>query len=167
MDTSTARMLASYRAWADTLTYQAVAQLPPGEASKERRNVFGSIVGTLNHNLLVDRIWQAHLEGRRHGFKARNAILYSDLDELQSEQQLSNRWWIDWSARQDPTTLAEAVKFRFMSGADGVMTRAAMLLHVVNHGTYHRGWLAEMFFEIPAKIPTTDLPVFLQQQTGQ
>jgi uncharacterized damage-inducible protein DinB len=41
------------------------------------------------------------------------------------------------------------------------MTRGAILLHVVNHATYHRGWIAEMFFDVPARNPTTDLPVFL------
>src|ERR1700724_143348 len=44
------------------------------------------------------------------------------------------------------------------------MTRGAILLHVVNHATYHRGWIAEMFFQVPATTPTTDLPVFLAQR---
>jgi hypothetical protein len=28
------------------------------------------MVRTLNHSYVVDRIWQAHLEGREHGFTA-------------------------------------------------------------------------------------------------
>jgi uncharacterized damage-inducible protein DinB len=42
------------------------------------------------------------------------------------------------------------------------MTRGEMLLHVVNHTTYHRGFVADLFFQIPARPPTTDLPVFLR-----
>ena len=42
------------------------------------------------------------------------------------------------------------------------MSRADILLHVVNHATYHRGWVAEMFFQVPARNPTTDLPVYLK-----
>ena len=41
------------------------------------------------------------------------------------------------------------------------MTRRDILLHVVNHATYHRGWIADMFFQVPARNPTTDLPVYL------
>ena len=41
------------------------------------------------------------------------------------------------------------------------MTRGDILWHVVNHATYHRGWVAEMFFAVPARNPTTDLPVYL------
>jgi uncharacterized damage-inducible protein DinB len=161
MDASTARLFAQYRAWADTVTYEAVAALPPGEAEKERRTLFKTIIGTLNHSYLIDRIWQAHIEGRDHGFTARNLILYAELAALWNAQQAMNRWWIDWSAAQTPASLEETVRFRFVGGAEGAMTRGAMLLHVVNHATYHRGWIAEMFFDVPARNPTTDLPVFL------
>ena len=77
-DARTIRRLTRYRAWADGLTYEAVAALPPGEATKERPTLFKTIIGTLNHNLVIDRIWRGHLEGRDHGFKARNVVLYAD-----------------------------------------------------------------------------------------
>jgi hypothetical protein len=38
--------------------------------------------GTLNHTHVVDLIWQAHLEGRRHGFGVRDLGLYPDIAEL-------------------------------------------------------------------------------------
>jgi hypothetical protein len=48
--------------------------LPPGEAAKERPTLFKTMIGTLNHNYLIDLVWQAHIEGRDHGFQvpARN-----------------------------------------------------------------------------------------------
>ena len=42
------------------------------------------------------------------------------------------------------------------------MTRGDMLLHVVNHKTYHRGYVADMLCQVPARPPTMDLPVFLR-----
>jgi uncharacterized damage-inducible protein DinB len=161
MDANTARLFAQYRAWADRLTYDAVAALPQGEAEKPRPTLFKTMIGTLNHNYLVDRIWQAHLEGREHGFTARNLILHAELPALFAAQDAMNRWFIAWSAAQSDAGLGEIVRFRFIGGAEGAMSRGAMLLHVVNHATYHRGWIAEMFFQVPARNPTTDLPVFL------
>lgn len=163
MDSATARMLADYRGWADRLTFEAVASLPPGEATKDRTTLFKTIIGTLNHNYLIDLIWQAHIEGRDHGFQARNVLLHPDLADLWTAQQAMNRWWIDWSAAQSPVTLAEPVSFRFIGGEPSVMTRGEILLHVVNHGSYHRGWVAEMFFAVPATNPATDLPVYLRE----
>jgi len=158
-----ARTLARYRMWADRLTFDAVAALPPGEATKERPTLFKTMVGTLNHNYVIDLIWQAHLEGRDHGFAARNLVLHPELADLWQAQQAVNQWYIDWSDRQSQASLDEAVNFTFIGGEKGSMSRGEMLLHVVNHATYHRGWVAEMFFQVPARNPTTDLPVFLSR----
>jgi uncharacterized damage-inducible protein DinB len=148
--------------WADRLTFGAVAALPPGEVVRERPTLFKTIIGTLNHNYVIDLIWQAHLEGREHGFEARNLVLHEKLDELWRAQQAINQWYVDWSERQSADSLDETVRFRFIGGEGGAMTRGEILLHVVNHATYHRGWIAEMFFEVPARNPTTDLPVYLR-----
>lgn len=51
----------------------------------------------------------------------------------------------------------------FIGGGPGALTRAEILLHVVNHTTYHRGHIGDMVYQIPAEPPTTDLPVFLRE----
>ena len=147
--------------WADQITFDAVAALPPGEATKQRPTLFKTMIGTLNHNLLIDLVWQAHIEGRDHGFQARNIVLHDSLAELWQAQQAINQWYIDWSERQSALSLDETVHFQFIGGERSAMTRGEILLHVVNHATYHRGWIAEMFFQVPARNPATDLPVFL------
>ncbi len=160
-DAKAIRRLLRYRAWADQLTYDAVAALPPGEATKERPTLFKTIIGTLNHNYLIDRVWQGHLERRDHGFKARNLLLHADLAELWAAQQATHRWYHDYAAALPDAAFDEVVPFKFISGVPGVMTRGDMLTHVVNHGTYHRGWVADLFFQVPAKNPSTDLPDFV------
>jgi uncharacterized damage-inducible protein DinB len=37
-----------------------------------------------------------------------------------------------------------------------------MLLHVVNHTSYHRGFVADLFYQVPARPPITDLTVYLR-----
>jgi len=68
MDTETAHLLATYNAWADQTLFAAVAKLAESDVYRQTRTLFGSIVGTLNHNYQVDLIWQAHLLGKKHGF---------------------------------------------------------------------------------------------------
>jgi uncharacterized damage-inducible protein DinB len=160
-DARTIRRLMHYRAWADQLTFDAVAALPPGEAVKERPTLFKSIIGTLNHTYLIDVVWQAHLEGRDHGLAARNLVLHADLAALWAAQQAIHRWYLDYAAAQSDAALDAVVAFKFISGAPGAMTRADILTHVVNHGTYHRGWVADLFFQVPAKNPSTDIPDFV------
>jgi uncharacterized damage-inducible protein DinB len=161
-----ARMLARYNAWANRLIYDAVAALPPGEAVKERTTLFKNMVHTLNHNYVIGLIWQAHLEGREHGFSARNTRDHPPLDELRRSQESVDRWYLDWTASLSDASLGEEVRFTLIGGTPGVMTRGEILLHVVNHTTYHRGFVADMFYQVPAKPPTTDLPVFLREERG-
>ncbi len=149
--------------WADQFTFNAVDTLPPEEVVKERSTPFKTMIGTLNHTYLVDLIWQAHLEGRDHGFEARDLVLHESLPELWRAQQVIDQWYIDWSDAQSAQSLDETVHFRFIGGERGAMTRGDILLHVVSHATYHRGWVAEMFFQVPARNPTTDLPVYLSK----
>ena len=161
-DPRSCRMLARYNAWANRLIFEAVAGLPAGEAARPRASLFKNMVHMLNHNYVIDRIFQAHLEGREHGYGARNTPDHPPLDELWRAQQEIDAWYIAWSDALGPGAAAEVVRFTFVGGGEGAMTRGDILLHVVNHTSYHRGFVAQMFYEIPARPPTTDLPVYLR-----
>jgi uncharacterized damage-inducible protein DinB len=163
ISTRTARMLARYNAWANQLIFDAVAALPGEEATKERKSLFKNMVHTLNHNYVIDRIWQAHLEAREHGYDARNTKDHPPLAELWRAQQEIDRWYIAWSDAVSDASLDESVRFTLIGGNPGVMTRGEILLHVINHTTYHRGFVADLFYQVPARPPTTDLPVFLRE----
>lgn len=162
MITRSACMLTRYNAWANKLIFDAVAKLPAGEATKPRPGPFENMLHTLNHNYVIDQIFQAHLEGREHGFAARNTDVYPALEQLWRAQQVVDQWYIAWSDALVDSALNEEVHFTFVGGGEGVMTRGEILLHIVNHTTYHRGFVATQFYQIPANPPTTDLPVFLR-----
>lgn len=160
--TRTARMLTRYNRWANDLMLDAVAKLPPDEAVKPRTTLFKSIVHTLNHNYVIDAIFKAHLEGRDHGYAARNTAEPPPLEELRAAQRTMDEWWVDWSDRVSDAELNETVKFTFVGGGPGAMTRGEMVMHIVNHTSYHRGFAADLFYQVPARPPTTDLTVFLR-----
>ena len=163
MDAKTARMLTRYNAWANKLMFDAVAALPPGEDVRPRTSLFRNMVHTLNHNYVIDRIWQAHLEGREHGYDARNTKDHPPLAELWPMQQEVDRWYVDWSDRMRDPELGETVRFSLIGGNAGEMTRGEILLHILGHRHYHRGFVCDMMFEVPARPPTMDLPVYLRE----
>jgi uncharacterized damage-inducible protein DinB len=159
----TATMLAHYKSWADTVLFDGVAALPASEPERERRTLFKTMIGTLNHIYVVDLIWKAHLGQREHGIAARNVVLHPELAVLRREQQVVNDWLIGWAAAQSDATMAENVDFKFVSGMPARMTRGEIFLHLVTHAAYHRGWVSEMFFDVPARPPQADLSVFLTE----
>jgi uncharacterized damage-inducible protein DinB len=159
---SNARTLTRYNAWANELIFAAVAALPEAEAVKPRKSVFRNMVHTLNHNYVIDRIFRAHLEGREHGYTARNTETHPPLAELWRAQQDIDRWYVETYDAMDESRLSEKVSFTFVGGGEGVMTRGEILQHLVNHASYHRGFVAQMMYEVPVRPPTTDLTVFLR-----
>lgn len=164
ISTDTARMLARYNAWANRAIFDAVTALPGDAATRERQTLFRNMVHTLNHNYVIDLIWQAHLEGREHGFEARNTKDHPPLADLRGKQESIDGWYIDWADGVSDAALQEEVRFTLIGGNKGVMTRGQILLHLVNHTTYHRGFVADLFYQVPAKPPTTDLPVYLREE---
>jgi uncharacterized damage-inducible protein DinB len=154
-------MLARYSDWADQTLFEAMRALPAGAIAQERATLFKSMIGTLNHNLVVDLIWRAHLLGQPHGFSTRRDMLYPDFDAFVAEQTRINHWYIDWADAQTTQSLDERLAFRFVTGQPGEMTRGQMFQHIVNHKTYHRGWVCQMFFDCGVNPPETDLCVYL------
>lgn len=156
------RMLTRYGAWANRRLFDVLAALPEEELLKPRATVFGSILSTLNHNLVVDRIWQGHLLARPHGYSGRNTADTPSLAELARAQAELDSWYVDYADGLDPAAHGEVVDFAFVDGGHGSMRRGDMLLHIVNHKNYHRGFVADMLYQVPATPPTTDLPVYLR-----
>jgi len=55
------------------------------------------------------------------------------------------------------------VQFEYVDGGSGAISRGDMLLHIVNHKSYHRGFVAEMICQAKVRPPVMDLPVFLRE----
>lgn len=164
MDAASACMMARYKQWSDKVMFDAVAALPEGEAVKPRTSLFKNMVHTLNHIYVIDRIWQAHLEGRDHGYEARNTREHPSLAELWRQQQDVDAWYVQWAAAQSDARLGETVEYTLIGGNRGAMTRGEILLHVVMHDNYHRGYVAEMFYQVPGcRPPSMDLPVYMRE----
>lgn len=113
----TARLLTRYNAWANELIFEAVDKLPPGEALKPRQSLFSNMVQTLHHNYIIDRIFQAHLEGREHGYTARSSPEYPALAELWPAQRALDGWYVEWSEQVGEAALNELVEFRSSAAA--------------------------------------------------
>src|SRR5262245_32539797 len=137
-------ILARYKAWADEVFYATVAGIPAHELVAPRPILFGSIIRTLNHVHAMDKVWQAHLMGAPHGYVTRNPLEHPPFETLRRLQKEIDAWYVDYSQTLSDEQSAEVVEFEFIGGGAGAMTRGEILLHVVNHGTYHRGHVADM-----------------------
>ena len=155
-----------YKAWADVVFLAAVSQLPPDELIAPRPIYFGSLIRTLHHAYAMDYVWQSHLHGRPHELVSRNPEHCPGHGELVTAQRQMDGWYVEYADLLCDESLGECVEFEFIGGGAGAMTREDMILHVVNHTTYHRGHVADMLYHLNIFPPTTDYPVFLRSQAA-
>src|ERR1700691_1937969 len=80
------RMLTRYAAWANSLLYVTLGEQPELELTKPRQIVFGNLIRTLNHVHTIDLVWQAHLEGKVHGFTTRTPDVVMSFSDLRIGQ---------------------------------------------------------------------------------
>ena len=159
---TTIKRLTEYKAWADEIMFSAVTLLPPGELIKERKTCFKNMVHTINHVYVIDCIFKAHLENKSHSYTARNTETYPPIEELWQSVKTIDQWYIDYADLISEKELLEVVDFQFVDGGNGAMSRYEMILHVVNHATYHRGFVSDMMYQVPATPPANDLTVYLR-----
>lgn len=167
MNPETLKTLAHYRQWANEALYECVAALPDDERTKHRQTPFGSMLRTLGHIYAVDALFRAHLEQREHGFTSRNVDESISFDALRQMQRDIDDWYVKWTHKLDAARAEQIVRFKFLDGKPGAMTHAEILLHVVNHSTFHRGFIVDMLAQIPVKPPATDFTVFVRDETSR
>lgn len=155
-------MLLRYNAWCNVRMFDALEALPAGEATKERPTRFRNMVHTMNHIYVIDDIFKAHLQGRKHGYTSRNTEREPSLAELREKKIAIDQWYLAQVQLWSRSDLAEPVAFEYVGGGAGLMTRREIIFHIINHGTYHRGIVADMLYQVPVKPPVSDITVYVR-----
>jgi len=149
-----------YKAWTNVQLFKWLSQLTEEELLVQRDTVFRNILGTVYHSYAMDVVWRAHLEGKSHEYTTDKPEATTTLPKLNQAQAELDNWYIQYVDNLNFTEFDEMVEFSFISGKPGVMSRGDILLHVVNHGTYHRAHI-DIIYPISVAPPITDFPVFL------
>lgn len=93
----------------------------------------------MDHIHSVDVIFQHHLTGRPHGYRAPRSDTLPDWDALFPQIRRLDDWFCEYAWSLPSAAWHEPLDFTFTSGRPARMRRDEILLHVSVHGTYHRG----------------------------
>lgn len=159
-------MMAGYNAWANGRIYDAAATLSAEELAREAGVFFGSMIGTLNHVLVGDRIWMRRLSGEGDAPAALDAILFPDLADLRRAREAEDERISAYVAGLDEADLAAPIVYvPITNPAEVRQTRASALAHFFNHQTHHRGHAHAVLSRLGRTPPSLDLLVY-QRETG-
>ncbi len=159
-------LMARFNAWANGRLYGCVAGISDQAYREDRKAYFGSIHNTLNHLLVVDRLWTHRIEGSDHGIKSLDQILYGDFESLRAARKTEDAALIDLVDGLSEEELRGPVTYRRMIG-DGPHTtrRDHILITLYNHQTHHRGQVHAMLTQQGIDPPHLDV-IYLLEELG-
>jgi uncharacterized damage-inducible protein DinB len=97
------------------------------------------VLRILDHFHVVDRIFQHHLQGAPHRFRAPRSEKLPEFPALADSVRELDEWYAVYVRGLEDSDLDEPVDFVFTSGKPARLRRREIILHVCLHGTYHRG----------------------------
>jgi len=160
-------MMARFNGWVNEKIYAEVAKLDDATYRGDSGLFFGSLHATLNHIMVVDRLWTGRVEGIDRGVKSLNQILHEDFASLQKARREEDARLVQLMDRLTPAELQGTVRY---STADRTRTMEArrwdMLAGMFNHQTHHRGQIYSVLLQRGQKLPDIDLIYYLAE-TGQ
>ncbi|MAG96179.1 MAG: damage-inducible protein DinB [Rhodospirillaceae bacterium] len=150
--------LAAYNTWANLRLYAACDELSESAYLQSRAAFFGGIHGTLNHILVGDRIWFARFEGRQPAVTALDQQLYGDLAGLRVARVAEDARIEAFVRHLGEDDFDQQVAYQNLAGESYEQPLGALLGHVFNHQTHHRGQVHAMMTAAGQTLPDTDLP---------
>ena len=155
------KQLAAYNGWANARLYAAVATLPDEAYRRPIGLFFGSLHGTLNHLLGVDRLWLKRLTGTGDHPGRLDAIVHEDFRDLTRARSAEDKRIIAVVSGYDGAVLKSRHQYHTTSGQPQEQVLADILLHFFNHQTHHRGQAhAGLSVVTGSEPPSLDLLAF-------
>lgn len=151
--------MARNSAWSNHRLLSACEQLTPAEFAQERTSFFPSIQLTLNHNLIVDRIYMADMIGvGRANTGLEGDVPFPDASDLKKVQQEFDDTLIAFCDGLGPADLDRIVSISWGTGDTSRESIRNLLSHLFVHQIHHRGQAHAML--AGTKVPPPQLDEF-------
>lgn len=163
------RLLAHYNQHMNQQLFYAAKTLPESALKEDRHAFFGSILGTLNHILVGDLIWLKRLAAHPTQHVALNAIratemptrldqiLFESINPLWHERQIVDAVISSWCQELTDEDLLKPLTYHNMKGVAARKETGALILHLFNHQTHHRGQVSTLMLQAGVDVGVTDL----------
>jgi uncharacterized damage-inducible protein DinB len=154
---STYQTFSRYNRKANDALYTACAKLTPEEAGASRPRYFNSIIGALNHILVMDRIWLDRFTGSDEEPPGPDEILYPDFEELWAARRAEDERMEELVQSLTPALLASRFRYRDTMGELRHDPADLLVTHMFNHQTHHRSLVQAMLSETSIEAPCLEL----------
>lgn len=145
-----------YHRWATGLVLDEAAAQPSEQLMKPLGGSFNSLYDTIVHIYQADRVWLDRLEERPSG-KLEDYAPPGCMWELRDAWLEVHDRMIAFMKNLDESGVNRIIAYKNLAGEAFESPIWQIILHVVNHGSYHRGQVTSMIRQLGAKPTSLDL----------
>jgi uncharacterized damage-inducible protein DinB len=151
-----------YNRWATERVLDEINAMPAEEVVKDLKGSFPSIYNTLSHLYQADSIWWDRLSGRPTG-SVDDYPVQGCTWELKAEWMALHDKMIEWAMGLSEEDWTRPMSYKTFAGKPMVTPVWQIVLHLVNHGSHHRGQVTTMIRQLGSKPVNLDLIGFYRE----
>ncbi|MGG4144977.1 DinB family protein [Paenibacillus algorifonticola] len=159
-----------YHTWASQAILGRIKELPSSVLSQEVNSSFPTIAHALTHIYAVDKMWYMVLTGTGmpealQACMPLNAEILSSVDEYANLFAQLSEQYREWFRSQ--ADLEQTILLDNPYAGIRQTSLAEIVLHLVNHGTYHRGNVSTMLRQLGHASTMNDYSLFWYQEAAK
>jgi uncharacterized damage-inducible protein DinB len=158
------QQFSSYHSWANQLLLDTISQLPEEQHTQRIASSFDSLLKTVLHIWDAESIWWQRMKLSERIIRPSENFSGKMKDAAESLLQ-QNKAWNEWVINAQEHMLQHVFIYQNTKKEQFKQPVYQMLLHLFNHGTYHRGQLVTMLRQLGVdKISPTDFIVWSRRK---
>lgn len=147
---------AAYNVWANVQLLETILQLPVEDQSREIKSSFKSLYKTVLHLWDAEAMWWQRMKLEERIIRP-SENFSGGMKEAGEGLLQQSRQWQTWIAHTPEHNLHHEFIYQNTKKEHFKQEVCIILLHVFNHGSYHRGQLVNMLRQLGQEnIPQTD-----------
>jgi uncharacterized damage-inducible protein DinB len=159
------RQLFEYNAWANRRSLATAEKLTAEQFTKPMGSSFSSVRDTLAHIYGAEWIWLERFQGRSPSALP-NVSLFSDARTLRETWAVHEERLLVFTSGLSQADLDRKMEYKTLKFGTYSNPLWQSMLHVVNHGTYHRGQVTTLLRQLGAQPILLDLMHFYRERSS-
>jgi uncharacterized damage-inducible protein DinB len=153
------QLMSRYNEWMNSRLYALCASLTDAELHEDRDAFFKSIYLTLNHIAYGDLAFLSRFTGVPAVVPEPGIDLFKGFAGLRAEREALDARLLAWAATLTDQWLAEPLTYTSkIDGKVRTLPKWALVTHLFNHQTHHRGQVTTLLSQMGLDVGSTDIP---------
>lgn len=158
------QQLAAYNLWANQKLLDLILKLDENTQQQIVASSFPNLYATVLHMWDAESAWWQRMK-LHEKLLIPSENFNPTMQEAANGLLQQNRMWIEWIDNASPAAIEHVFAYQNSRREQFKQPVYQMMLHVFNHGTYHRGQLITMLRALNIdKLPQTDFVIWTRKK---